>query len=584
MSELIFKKITFRNFLSIGNVAQTIDLSSKDVLTLIYGYDKDVSQDTEARNGTGKTTIINAISYALFGFPISNINLPKLVNDSNKKNMQVILEFERFGNRYRIERGKKPDYFRYYVNGQGGDIDENQETQGTKRSTQITIEQDVLKFSYNVLRNVIILNTYTDPFLRMPGPKQREIIEELFGITQLTTKANRLKEKIKDTKDLIKQEETQIKAFQETNNKLEKSIIDIEVKSKVWETNHKNKITNIVKNIDELSGINYQDEITKFDKIEEYNENVKTIEHEIKSIQQNIEQLKNKKLLCNRELQLIKSDPNYEKNVQTLTNEKSRITKEQTVLNDKLSETEKLIHTLEHQLQEPDNLDCKTCGQNLRDTTHQHVVIEKIQDHLKRTEKEKHSYQSSLEQIIKRLNTINVDIENLHKNNKLLIEKLEKDTLIINEKIKEYDLNINEKSETLQTFTDALQNYEKPEKSVFKSKDDAYKTLSYFEQLNNDLNKEQNQINPFIDQLESMREMITPIVYNTINELSIQKQHQEFLLDLLTKKDSVVRRKLINQNLLYLNKRLNFWLEQLSLPHEVIFQDDATSKEKLPDE
>lgn len=578
MSDLIFKRITFKNFLSVGNITQTINLSGKNILTLICGLDLDISQDTEARNGTGKTTIINAISYALFGFPISDINLPKLVNNSNKKNMQVIIEFERNGIQYRIERGKKPDYFRYFVNNQGGDVDEKQETQGTKKSTQEIIEQDVLKFSYNMLKNVIILNTYTKPFLKMPAKEQRDIIEELFGITLLSIKSDKLKSKIKYTKDCIDKEEIEIKAYQNANIKIEKSIIDIELKFKNWENNHNNKINEFIKNIDNLKDIDFTDELSKFDKIEEYNQNVKTIEHEIKSLQQIIDQTQNKKVLCNRELQMANNNLNtsYEKQIQTLLNEKNRIENEKNIIINKKSESEKELHKLEHDLTDPDDLNCKTCGQNLKGTDHQTIVLQKIEDHAKRTQKEINLHQSSIDQIIKRINTINTDIESIYENQKIIKEKSEIEIKTINSKISEYDEIINEKTEILKELKIALKNYEPPSKSIFKTKDEAYKTLSYFEQIKNDLINEQNHTNPYIDQLKSLKEMINPISYANLNELTSFKNHQEFLLDLLTKKDSVVRKRLIDQNLLFLNKRLDYWLEKLSLPHEVIFQNDLT--------
>ena len=579
MSDLIFKNIAFKNFLSVGNVEQTIDLSGKNILTLVRGLDLDITQDddAEARNGTGKTTIINAISYGLFGFPISDINLPKLVNNANKKNMQVTIEFERFGNQYRIERGKKPDYFRYFVNNQGGDVEE-QETQGTKKSTQDIISQDVLKFSYNMLKNVIILNTYTSPFLKTPAKQQREIIEELFGITLLTTKSEILKAQVKTTKELIEKEEIEIKAFQTANNKIEKQINDAELNVKNWNNEHNKKLSELTKIIEKLQDIDFTDELSKFDQLEEYNENVKKIDHEIKSLQHTIDQTQNKKVLCDRELQMVKNaiNTNNEKQIQQLLNERKRIDNEKLLIIDKKTEAENELHNLEHQLSDPDHLDCKTCGQNLKGTDHQKTVVHKIEAHLTRTQNEINSHQTSINQITKRINNIDIEVNNIVENQRILKEKADTDITTISKKISEYNEIITEKTETLKEFKNALKNYTPPVKPLFSSKDEVYKTRSYYDQTKNNFVNEENKSNPHTNTLNKFKETLNKISYANLNDLTNLKNHQEFLVDLLTKKDSVVRKRLIDQNLLFLNKRLNYWLEKLSLPHEVSFQNDLS--------
>ena len=110
------KNLTVKNFMSVGNSTQAIDFDRKD-LTLVLGENLDLGGDG-SRNGTGKTTIINALSYSLYGQALSNIRKDNLVNKTNGKNMLVSLDFSVGGKDYKIERGRKPNLLRFFVNNQ----------------------------------------------------------------------------------------------------------------------------------------------------------------------------------------------------------------------------------------------------------------------------------------------------------------------------------------------------------------------------------------------------------------------------------------------------------------------------------
>ena len=111
---ITLKNITLRNFLSIGQVTQAVNFDRQE-LTLILGENLDLGGDG-ARNGTGKTSLIQGLSYALFGVPINSIRKDNLVNRTNGKNMLVTLEFSVDGLEYKIERGRKPNLLRFYIN------------------------------------------------------------------------------------------------------------------------------------------------------------------------------------------------------------------------------------------------------------------------------------------------------------------------------------------------------------------------------------------------------------------------------------------------------------------------------------
>ena len=196
--------------MSVGNSTQAVKFD-KSFLTLVLGQNLDLGgDDTGARNGTGKTTIVNALSYGLFGDPLTNIRRDNLINKTNGKAMLVTLEFDCNGNSYKIERGRKPNVLKFYVNEQEQEIVD--EAQGDSRETQDAINK-LLGMSHLMFKHVVALNTYTEPFLSMKANDQREIIEQLLGVTLLSEKAETLKAanentskaKLQDMKITIKQ-------------------------------------------------------------------------------------------------------------------------------------------------------------------------------------------------------------------------------------------------------------------------------------------------------------------------------------------------------------------------------------------
>ena len=202
--------------MSVGNATQGIDFDRND-LTLVLGENLDLGGDG-SRNGTGKTTIINALSYALYGNALSNIRKDNLVNKTNSKGMLVSLDFVVNGQEYRIERGRKPNVLRFYVNNEAQLVTD--EAQGDSRETQDAIER-IMNMSHDMFKHVLALNTYTEPFLSLKANDQRNIIEQLLGITLLSERADAIKELNRQTKDGISQEEFRIRAEQEANKRIE---------------------------------------------------------------------------------------------------------------------------------------------------------------------------------------------------------------------------------------------------------------------------------------------------------------------------------------------------------------------------
>ena len=471
------KSLTVKNFMSVGNQTQAVDFE-KEQLTLVLGENLDMGGDDSGnRNGTGKTTIINALSYSLFGQALTNIKRDNLINNINQKNMLVTVVFERDGLEYRIERGRKPNILKFYINNQEQEADLD-ESQGDSRKTQESI-QSLLGMSHMMFKHILALNTYTEPFLGMKANDQREVIEQLLGITALSEKADLLKEQVKSTKDQITQETANIEATKASNDRIKNTIDSLNLKKKAWYVRQE--------------------------------EEVKTIETAIRSLQSVdiISEIEAQKAL----------------KIWRETNEVVKgLVREKASLESSINQAAKAVQKLQKQLKDSEDHTCYACGTLLHDAD-LGMMIEKLTKDLKESEDYYDSIQEKLKDVVAKID----EIGDLAPKPNTFYDKVE---------------DAYEHKNNLDNLT-----------SQFVSKKD--KTDPYQEQ---------------IDELESTA--IQEIDWSLVNALTSLREHQEFLLKLLTNKDSFIRKKIIDQNLSYLNQRLTYYLDKTGLPHQVTFQND----------
>ena len=465
--------------MSVGNQTQAIDFNRED-LTLVLGENLDTGGgDTGSRNGTGKTTIVNALSYALFGNALTNIKKDNLINKTNAKHMLVTVDFECNGTGYRIERGRKPNLLKLYINSMELETQDDN-SQGDSRETQQEIET-ILQMSHDMFKHIIALNTYTEPFLSMRSNDQRAIIEQLLGITQLSEKAEILKEQLKITRDNITEEEYRIKSVLDANKRIEEQITNLKRRQTLWQKKHKEDIENLTNAIESLSHVNIEDELSAHAKLAEYNDAQSKI-----------------------------------------TEAKRWITSIQT----DNTKQEKLKKKLEKEIEDLKAHKCYACGQELHDNAHEKIL----------TEKEEMLQESTLQ-------------------------------LLTN------DTQYNEHSKVIHDIGDLG----KEPQVFYDDINDAYNHRSSVEKLANDLESTMKQIDPYEEQIVEMQNTaIEDINYDLLNELTRVKEHQEFLQKLLTNKDSFIRKRIIDQNLAFLNARLSYYLDRVGLPHTVAFQNDLS--------
>ena len=265
------KELTVKNFMSVGNQTQAVNFAQQN-LTLVLGENLDQGgDDSGSRNGTGKTTIVNALTYALYGNALTNIKKDNLINKINNKNMLVTLAFEKDGIDYRIERGRKPNILQFFVNDQEQETAEVDDAQGDVRETQRDLD-DIIGMSHDMFKHIVALNTYTEPFLSMRANDQRAIIEQLLGVTLLSEKAERLKELVKITKDEIFQENADIEAATRSNDKIQQSVDSLTTRQGAWNSQHDAELEKIGRAIIELESVDIEAELAKHSELKLFEE------------------------------------------------------------------------------------------------------------------------------------------------------------------------------------------------------------------------------------------------------------------------------------------------------------------------
>jgi DNA repair exonuclease SbcCD ATPase subunit len=470
------KNLTVKNFMSVGNATQAIDFDRKD-LTLVLGENLDLGGDG-SRNGTGKTTIINALSYALYGNALSNIRKDNLVNKTNGKNMLVSLDFVVAGKEYRIERGRKPNVLKFYVNNEEQAASDY--AQGDSRETQEAIET-TMGLSHDMFKHIMALNTYTEPFLSLKANDQRTLIEQLLGITMLSERADRIKELNKQTKDSITQEEFRIRAVIEANKRIEEQIESLKRRQTMWMTKHAEDLHKLQLAQDELQKINIDEEIQAHKEHAAWDQRRK----DFNDLQGAISRAK---LEVQRE--------------------------------------EKSIKKLETEIASLQSHQCHTCGQPFHDSKHQQVL-----------------------------------------------ENKQKDLADARAKCHEDSATVSE----IQTAIAQLGDIGRPPKMFYDKEEDAIHHRATLAGLQAQIETKRVETDPYEEQIVEMaQQALQTIDYDELNRLTRLQEHQEFLLKLLTSKDSFIRKKIIEQNLSYLNSRLTHYLDRIGLPHTVVFQNDLT--------
>lgn len=472
-----FSLLSLRNFLSYGNNTTIFDLRRPGT-TLIVGENLDNTSDGSGANGVGKTTIVNAIAYALYDKPVSDISKDNLVNNINNKNMEVTLEYVGDdGIQYKIHRfrkmkaGAEGNGVHFYKGGK--DI-----TPDSVAATNAEIEKTI-GIPYELFVRIIVFSASHNPFLSLKTEEQKSIIEELFGLTAISQKAELLKKQIKDTEGRISIQQVKIDSAEGERTRHTGQIESAKRRVDNWAAQNKMTIDGLNEKLSKIEGVD-------FDVQQE-------LHNTLASTQKRLNEALDMQRMSDRAIR--------------------ELAKRRTKLEDDLS------HLTDAK--------CPYCLQHYADAN---AKVDETKKIMAEIDDELDTLDTELEVINREVATISQAIKDIK--SKIVVDDIEELLTVKNESD-----NIRRKIKELE-----------------------------------------NETNPFLDPLQELLDMkLDEVDYTDINKLSKEMEHQKFLLKLLTKKDSFIRKALLNKNLPLLNTKLQHYINMLGLPHRVEFTKEMSS-------
>lgn len=522
MSDLTFKSLTFQNFMSFGNVPVTINFE-KPGTCFITGE----NLDDGGSSGAGKTTLINALSYVLFDKVPDKISKERLINRTNKDEkktmMEVSLNLTKGENEYIIKRyrGVETGYKLIHVN-----HPEEKDKDITNAGGFNASIEELLGFSYDLFKQLILFNGNSEPFLSLPVGSQRELIEELLKITLLSRKAEALKKLITSTDQNIKIQEALVAQQKVQLEKQKKQVQEAEARVVAWEDGHERRLA---------------DERAKLAKIEAVDFDAEEQRHA------ELTELKVAHAAVAADLQVIANQKRAKEAELTQFPRKTELKLAQSEYIERQRDLAKLVTELKHLR----DAKCPYCLQKFADA--------------KTKLKELDQSQGDLEQALKALV---VQIADCERAEELHQTRVNEELSVI---MKDYAA----KQAELKTFDDATK--ELKASIIYLDINAALAAKNAKVMIISNIEKLEAETNPHVDALETLLASGDSKVDTTeLDSLVRMKEHYQLLLKLLTDKNSFIRKAIISKTLPFLNKRIAFYTERLGLPHVVKFQPDMS--------
>lgn len=599
--QLNFVELKLRNFLSFGNVEQTIKLD-KDLHTLVCGLNKDKAEDDSGnQNGVGKSSFMQALHYCIYGKSIGNkITLPTLVNNINKKHMEVSLSFNKDGVNYRIERGRNPQYLHFYKENE----EITDEALGDSRDTQSVIEE-VIGMSSDLFCQTVLLSCSVPIFMDETTANQKVIIEKVLGVDIITKKINALKEVIKQTKNDILNEEFKVTTVNSQNNTTRENyksqIASLVVQRDVWDSSRKKELEDKTKELNSFNGIDFSAEYNILKAWEQYNKsNAENEENKAKNDKLNADLTNYKTILSElsgklSELQKIDLDYNeqvfdYNEKIDAeysrISAEKDKFVARYNELVDGQKQLNYEIEKLEKEKKSYQNNICPTCGQvmdkekSVKEIQRIDTSIQQFKDASYRIEMEILEVNSQISEVEAKLNDTNVWTKKEPQvADRYALIKVKSDIDSTKSEIKLYENSIKSIEERLKDIV--IQDIKKPERaSIFTSESAMYEAKAHIESLKKDIeNLSKDEKNPYVETIAKMSsalEAIKDVDDTTLKELRDNQEHNEILLKLLNSPSSYIRQAILDKSLDYLNNKIKFYLNKLGSLHMVTFNNDMS--------
>lgn len=483
--------------MSYGNNTTVVRLDQPGT-TFIVGQDLDNTTNGTGSNGVGKTTILNAVVYALYNRALSeDVTVDGLINNINKKNMEVTLDFQIGDMCYRVVRARKMksgpsgNYVMFYS--RQGDFEFTEKDDLSKGHSVYNTDADIVNvvgMKFDMFTRIVVFSAMKEAFFNLPlrshgtskKANQTDFIEELFGLTELSEKAEALKNQTKEVNRRLSEVQIEVQYQEKEHARYAEQLASAERRVQNWIAQRDAQISHIESTLQEYDGFDFDGQIAAKNRCLDLEVAIRDLDRLDRGLDKQIKALKKTRKDSAAELALLAGDQ------------------------------------------------CPYCMQKFADNKHK---IDGCNTTIAEADSEIEKLEAERETITKQIDELMVELEAVE------ATRIYKDKSV-------YDL------QTLQRTVEAGQA---------------------------EITKLNAAINPFIEPLEELKKSaIAPVDYTEINALTKKLEHHEFLHKLLTKKDSFVRRNLLNKNLPYLNQKLQEYLTELGLAHKVEFTHELTAK------
>ena len=623
-----FKELYLRNFLSYGNnvTAFKLDFTTP---TLVVGRNHDeITNGQITSNGAGKSTILNAISFCLYDETIADIAKSDIVNYINDKNMEVAVIFECDGVHYKVSRYRKNkalggDGVRLFINQKEAVFEkEHDKTKSSMAETTAEIAK-ILKLPFTIFSRIVVILASYEPFLSLPSShatkaNQRDIIEELFGLTELTVKADKLSILMKNLRVELKELQTRNDRISSERQRQVEQIESTEGKMGEWVVTNAANIKEIKTKLKTYVAINFEEIESILTKIEIVSQTIvnktqllNAAKRDLETITENNRSLTrwdtthsaNVERLESELTELQAVDVDYLTDIQTKVAEYSSelvtIRRDIADINAKVATESGKISKKENEILLLNDNQCPYCKQAFHDIKEKKEECEKaikdVSDFIEETTKPLATLQKGEALLIGLLEPIkNIKIpSNLKSIESSIIQKKSeldtvksqtnpftlKETMSVEGEIMDIQADLSAITSEKAALEVELTSHN-PQNYGIQSwnRVSVQKVNSEIDNLADKLQNYKDAVNPFESVVDDLKKVLATKLEkpdeDKVDELSELLEHQEFLSKLLTKKDSFVRKALLTKNIPFLNSRLDHYLKLMGLNHKVLFTEE----------
>lgn len=621
MTDLLFQHLKLQNFLSFGNT-ETVIRFREGRMTVILGENLDVGGE-DARNGVGKSSILDAIFYALYGKTLRGVSkAARIIHRYARKNQSTTVElvFQKGDMLYLIERGENPSRL-FFLGKPISDPDDIRTRDGKAFKYDLTRDKTATK--KNIIENVIgldyLMSEYlwgnsseSTPFMKLPEADKRNVVERLFGFAILTKRAELLKDERRIHSKTLIEKQAELGANEAANRRIYDQIENLENTSAQWETSKQDAIRELDRRESGLMNVKpdpealnklFENEIEKYANLFADNEFYKMIGGDLSNsstwdqarelasnVDERVSEYRFQRGKHERTLQTARrtdqqNRDQFEKQKQDFARTKTRLETNLTDLVRDKDRDEKrileLVEKLEAYAETTEVGKCPTCHQDWAEHSE-----EKRKSEIAKIERELAALVDSVEGADARREEYEKDQTSLT----APVAPTKTDTKLVEDTINDLTAKIEQEESAgaqSQAVLDAIKILEGIEKSI----SDADKQKITWDQAIKAIEVERVQKvasqNPYPDQIESLKANALIDLKESkkeVNDLDILVENYTFLIELLTKKESFLRKKIVDNWLLKVNHKLFRYAQELQLPCVARFDSemnlDLTQRDK----